>query len=162
MTNPRSIQYLLARLSLAVLAAGFTLLGLLVLTKGPHEASAGAPVLEDNCRFIGSIVSILTGVIFLIAGWVSWSRTTTSATAQSTERQRGEKDSGSRLFPDRLAGTPRSIRNGSSSKVSILYSKNSLSQNALAPVAPNGNQNSFRNIVMTPNAIVDRRAGVDA
>jgi len=161
MTNPRSTHFLMARLSLAVLAAGFTLLGLLV-AKGPHEALAGAPVLENNCRFIGSIVSILTGLIFLIAGWASWNRTPTSAKSQSTEGQRREKNSGSPSFPDRIARSPRTIRYRSSSKASILYSKKPLSQNALAPVAPNGNQNTFRNIVMTPNVIVDRRAGVDA
>jgi len=93
MTNPHGIQYLLTRLSLAVLAAGFTLLGLLVLAKGPHEALAGAPVLEDNGCLIGSIVSILTGAIFLIAGWVSSSQSLTSAASHSTkgERRMGQR-----------------------------------------------------------------------
>src|SRR3982074_3254391 len=67
-----TMKYLLAGISLAVLAIGFTLLGLLALINRPQVDLAGVTVLENNCCVIGSIISISAGAIFLIAGRVYW------------------------------------------------------------------------------------------
>ena len=67
-------RYLSAQISLAVLAVGFTLLGLLSLTNRRHEDLVGATVLENTCCVTGAVVSIVAGTIFLLAGWLAMSK----------------------------------------------------------------------------------------
>jgi hypothetical protein len=67
-------QYLSARISLAVLAVGFTLLGLLSLTNRRHEDLVGATILENTCCVTGGVISIVAGAIFLLAGWLAMSK----------------------------------------------------------------------------------------
>jgi hypothetical protein len=155
MTYPRDIKSLSALISLAVLAIGFTLLGLLALANQRNETVADATVLESNCCVIGSIVSIIAGAIFLLAGWIYWNRSAAIDRSQSSNEQgRVEKDSDVSqrpLTPDTL-----------SPKVSILYRKKPLSQNALVQAEPNGNRTLSENTLMHPNLTMRTKAGVDA
>jgi hypothetical protein len=133
MTNSRDIKSLSAVISLAVLAIGFSLLGLLALVNQRHEPGASATILENNCCVLGSIISIVAGAIFLTAGCIYWNRSAASAGLRTNKEQGGvEKDKD--VFRRPL--TTKALSPG----VSILYSKNSLSQNALVQAKPNGNR----------------------
>jgi hypothetical protein len=68
------LQNLSTRISLAVLATGFNLLGLLALLHRGQEDSTGGPVLEGSYCLIGSLTSIFAGAIFMIAGCIYWNR----------------------------------------------------------------------------------------
>jgi hypothetical protein len=67
-------QSLSAGISLAVLAVGFTLLGLLSLTNRSHEDLVRATFLENTCCVTGDVISIVAGTIFLLAGWLALSK----------------------------------------------------------------------------------------
>ncbi len=72
------LQDLSIKISLAVLATGFNLLGLLTLLHRGQEDSTGGPVLEGSYYcVVGSLTSIFAGAIFMIAGWIYWSRSST-------------------------------------------------------------------------------------
>jgi hypothetical protein len=73
-TTGSHLQDLSIKISLAVLATGFNLLGLLALLHRGQEDSTGGPVLEGSYCVIGSLTSIFAGAIFMIAGWIYWSR----------------------------------------------------------------------------------------
>jgi hypothetical protein len=81
------VKHLSARIGLMILAAGFTLLGLLALVNRAHSNMTDASVLEDNCCIIGGIISICAGSIFLVAAWVYWRRLPAVATAQRNKEQ---------------------------------------------------------------------------
>jgi hypothetical protein len=87
MTNSSGMKYLSAGISLAVLAIGFTLLGLLALFNRRQGDLAGATVLENNFCVIGSIISIFAGAIFLAVAWVYWSRSPAIIAAQHNNEQ---------------------------------------------------------------------------
>jgi hypothetical protein len=61
-------------MSLAVLAVGFTLLGLLSLTSRRDEDLVRATVLENTCCVTGDVISIVAGSIFLLAACLYWSK----------------------------------------------------------------------------------------
>jgi hypothetical protein len=61
-------------MSLAVLAVGFTLLGLLSLTSRRDEDLVRATVLENACCVTGDVISIVAGTIFLLAACLYWSK----------------------------------------------------------------------------------------
>jgi len=72
--NSNVKQYLSAGISLAVLAVGFTLLGLLSLISRSHEDLMRATFLENTCCVTGDVISIVAGTIFLLAGWLAMSK----------------------------------------------------------------------------------------
>lgn len=72
--NNSNRRNLSAGISLAVLAVGFALLGLLSLANRRHEDLVRATVLENACCVTGDVISIVAGTIFLLVGWVYWSR----------------------------------------------------------------------------------------
>jgi H+/Cl- antiporter ClcA len=88
MTNPRDLKSLSAVISLAVLAVGFILLGLLALTNHRHQDVSGDTLLESNCGVVGNIISIVAGAIFLLAGWIYWNRSPALAGSQTNREQR--------------------------------------------------------------------------
>jgi hypothetical protein len=73
-TSGGGLRNLSTRISLAVLATGFNLLGLLALLHRSPEDSTGGPGLETGYCVIGSLTSILAGAVFMLAGWIYWSR----------------------------------------------------------------------------------------
>jgi hypothetical protein len=73
-SNSITRQYLSARISLAVLAVGFILLGLLSLTNRRHEDLVPATVLENTCCVTGGVISIVAGTIFLLAAWLAMNK----------------------------------------------------------------------------------------
>ena len=74
MTMSQDQKNLPARISLVILALGFSLLGILSYINRPEGDSAIAGALGDRCCVVGSLVSVLAGSIFLIAACLSWSR----------------------------------------------------------------------------------------
>jgi hypothetical protein len=70
----KNLKYIYARISLLILALGFTLLGALSLIGHAQERwAAGSNLENDYCRLGGSF-SIFAGIIFLGAAWVYWRR----------------------------------------------------------------------------------------
>jgi riboflavin transporter FmnP len=76
-----------AGISLVILAIGFVLLGLLAFINRPERDLAASTLLENNGSVIGSIVSIFAGVIFLVAAWLYWSRSSAVITTEHREEQ---------------------------------------------------------------------------
>ena len=74
MTMSQDQKNLSARISLAILAVGFSLLGILSFINRPEVDSAMAASLANNGCVAGSLVSMLAGSVFLIAACSSWSR----------------------------------------------------------------------------------------
>jgi hypothetical protein len=74
MTSLRNLRHISAGISLALLALGFFLLGLLSLINRPQGGLTIASALENNFCVVGSVVSILAGVVFLVATCIYWSR----------------------------------------------------------------------------------------
>ena len=74
MTMSQDQKNLSARISLAILAVGFSLLGILSFINRPEGDSAMATSLANNGCVAGSLVSVLAGSVFLIAACSSWSR----------------------------------------------------------------------------------------
>jgi hypothetical protein len=72
--NNSNTQYLSAGISLAVLAVGFTLLGLLSLTNRQPEDLVRTTILEKTCGVTGDVISIVFGTIFLLAGILALSK----------------------------------------------------------------------------------------
>ena len=133
MTNPGDIKSFSTVTSPAVLAVGFILLGSLALTNQGHQDVSGDTLLESNCCVVGSIISIVAGAIFLVAGWIYWNRSPALAGPQTSQEQgrvEKNKDVFQRPFPSKSL-TP---------EVSILYRRKPLSKNALVPAKPNGNR----------------------
>jgi hypothetical protein len=133
MTIPRDIKSLSAVTSLAVLAGGFILLGLLALTSRGHQDVSGDTLLESNCCIVGSIISIVAGAIFLVAGWIYWNRSPALA-GTWTNQEQGRAEKNRDIFQRPF--TSKALR----PEVSILYRRNPLSKNALVPAKPNGNR----------------------
>jgi hypothetical protein len=74
MTMSRDQKNISARISLAILALGFSLLEILSFINRPEGDSAIATALANNCCVVGSLVSMLAGSVFLIAACISWGR----------------------------------------------------------------------------------------
>jgi len=68
------MQNLSTGLSLVILSAGFSLLGILSFLNRHHNAEAGSRCLSNGFCVAGSIVSLVTGAAFLIAACIYWSR----------------------------------------------------------------------------------------
>jgi hypothetical protein len=74
MTNPRYFKDFSAGISLAILATGFILLGILTLANRRPENLPGPTAFEKDFCLTGSIISILAGGLFLLAGCLYWTR----------------------------------------------------------------------------------------
>jgi len=68
------MQNLSTGISLVILSAGFSLLGILSFLNRHHNAEAGSRCLSNGFCVAGSIVSLATGAAFLIAACIYWSR----------------------------------------------------------------------------------------
>ena len=68
------MQNLLTGISLVILSAGFSLLGILSFLNRHHDAEAVSRCLNNGFCVAGSIVSLVTGATFLFAACIYWSR----------------------------------------------------------------------------------------
>jgi hypothetical protein len=68
------MQNLSTGISLVILSAGFSLLGILSFLNRHHDAEAVSLCLNNGFSVAGSIVSLLTGAAFLFAACLYWSR----------------------------------------------------------------------------------------
>jgi hypothetical protein len=66
----RNLKYLYARISLLILAIGFTLLGALSLIGRAQEQWIAGSNLENDYCCLGGSFSIFAGMIFLGAAWL--------------------------------------------------------------------------------------------
>jgi len=70
----RDLKQLYARVSLLILASGFSLLGALSLMSRAQKSWAFGSDIESDCCYLGSGVSIFAGLIFLATACVYWRR----------------------------------------------------------------------------------------
>jgi hypothetical protein len=70
----RDLKHLYARVSLVILASGFTLLGALSLISRAQKSWSFGSDIEGGCCCLGSGVSIFAGLIFLATACVYWRR----------------------------------------------------------------------------------------
>ena len=68
------MQNLSTGISLVILSAGFSLLGILSFLNRHHDAEAASRCLNNGFCVAGSIVSLVTGAAFLFAACIYWSR----------------------------------------------------------------------------------------
>jgi hypothetical protein len=70
----RDLKQLYARVSLLILASGFSLLGALSLISHAQKSWAIGSDIESDCCCLGSGISIFAGLIFLATACVCWRR----------------------------------------------------------------------------------------
>ncbi len=70
----RDLKHLYARISLLILASGFSLLGALSLISRAQKSWAFGSDIESDCCYLGSGISIFAGLIFLATACVYWRR----------------------------------------------------------------------------------------
>jgi hypothetical protein len=70
----RDLERTSARISLLMLALGFSLLGIMSFISRQQGALAIASGVEQNCCVAGSAASVLAGAIFLVAACIYWRR----------------------------------------------------------------------------------------
>ncbi len=70
----RDPKHLYARVSLLILASGFSLLGALSLISRAQKSWAVGSDIESDCCCLGSGISIFAGLIFLATACVCWRR----------------------------------------------------------------------------------------
>ena len=68
------MQNLSTGISLVILSAGFSLLGILSFLNRHHDAETASRCLNNGFCVAGSIVSLATGATFLFAACIYWSR----------------------------------------------------------------------------------------
>jgi hypothetical protein len=68
------MQNLSTGISLVILSAGFSVLGILSFLNRHHDAEAVSRCLNNGFCVAGSIVSLVTGATFLFAACIYWSR----------------------------------------------------------------------------------------
>ncbi|HYY30384.1 MAG TPA: hypothetical protein VE860_20765 [Chthoniobacterales bacterium] len=71
---PKNLKLLAARASLAVLASGFFLLGLVSFVWHSKDDLAMASGLESQSYYLGSGASVFVGAIFFAAACANWRR----------------------------------------------------------------------------------------
>ena len=70
----RVLKKISTSMSLVILTLGFSLLGLLTLLSSNREGAINTLCLENSSAVVGSSVSIVLGVAFLVAAFLYWSR----------------------------------------------------------------------------------------
>lgn len=70
----RWLKKISTSISLVILTLGFSLLGLLTFINSNQEGVIGPLSLENSSAIVGSSISIVLGVAFLVAGSLYWSR----------------------------------------------------------------------------------------
>jgi hypothetical protein len=70
----KDLKVLAARASLAILASGFSLLGLVSFVWHSKENLAMASDLENQGYYLGGGASIFVGAIFFVAACATWRR----------------------------------------------------------------------------------------
>ena len=70
----KDLKHLSTRASLVILACGFSLLGCLSLISRAQKSRAFDSELESDCCGLGSVISIVAGLIFLATACVYWRR----------------------------------------------------------------------------------------
>jgi hypothetical protein len=75
MTTLTFLQNLSTGISLVILSAGFSLLGILSYLNRP-QANVASHSLDTSCCLVGSSLSLVTGAVFLGAAWLYWNRYT--------------------------------------------------------------------------------------
>jgi predicted MFS family arabinose efflux permease len=71
---PKDLKLLAARASLAILAIGFLLLGIVSFVWGSKDDPALASSLENQSYYLGGAASVFVGAIFFAAAYVYWKR----------------------------------------------------------------------------------------
>jgi hypothetical protein len=71
---PKNLKLLAARASLAILATGFSLLGLVSFVWGSKDDPALAAGLENQSYYLGGAASVFVGAIFFAAAYAFWRR----------------------------------------------------------------------------------------
>ncbi|MBV8277313.1 MAG: hypothetical protein JO170_18920 [Verrucomicrobia bacterium] len=69
---PKSLKLLAARTSLAILATGFSLLGIVSFVWGSKDVPELASGLENQSYYLGGAAGVFVGAIFFAAAYVYW------------------------------------------------------------------------------------------
>ena len=69
---PKDLKLLAARASLAILATGFSLLGIVSFVWGSKDVPALTSGLENQSYYLGGAASIFVGAIFFAAAYAYW------------------------------------------------------------------------------------------
>jgi hypothetical protein len=71
---PKDPKLLAARASLAILATGFSLLGIVSFVWSSKDIPALASGLENQSYYLGAAASVFVGAIFFAAAYLYWKR----------------------------------------------------------------------------------------
>jgi hypothetical protein len=97
----KDLKHLSTRVSLVILACGFSSLGCLSLVSRAQKSWAFGSELESDCCCLGSVVSIIAGMIFLATACVYWRRRgeTSRFAASDTHSCAAKEEVGDFVFP---------------------------------------------------------------
>jgi hypothetical protein len=82
MKTTNYLENLPTGISLVVLSAGFSLLGILSFLNRHHDTESACPCLSSSFCVAGSVLSLVTGGAFLFAAWLYWNRCSRIRVAQ--------------------------------------------------------------------------------
>ena len=71
---PKDLKLLATRTSLAILATGFSLLGIVSFVWSSKDLPALASGLENQSYYLGAAASVFVGAIFFAAAYFYWKR----------------------------------------------------------------------------------------